>query len=111
MEIIYKPKCIVNQHNLTHIITVHGNSMKPIITNGDKIVTREINNLNDFYFGQIYLVVTENYRMLRYVRKHKDDNFIILKSANETYDDIELPKAEIIKLFIVESVLSIKNMM
>lgn len=49
--------------------------------------------------------------MLKYVRKHKDENYIILKSENKSYDDIELKKSQILKLFVVENVLSIKNMM
>lgn len=72
---------------------------------------REIISWSYFYFGQIYLVLTEDYRMLKYVRKHKDENYIILKSENKSYDDIELKKSQILKLFVVENVLSIKNMM
>lgn len=95
----------------SHIITACGDSMEPRIMNGDKIVLREIISWSYFYFGQIYLVLTEDYRMLKYVRKHKDENYIILKSENKSYDDIELKKSQILKLFVVENVLSIKNMM
>ena len=94
------------------IITASGNSMVPTIQNGDKIAIREIKSWDFIFFGQIYLVLASEYRMLKYIRKHPTDkDILILRSENNEYDDIELPKSEIKKLFIVENILSISNLM
>lgn len=92
------------------IIKASGDSMNPIIKDGSMIAIREIKNWDIIVFGQIYLIVTPEYRLLKYIRKSKDSNIVILKSANEEFDDIELPKEQIIKLFLVENVLIIKNL-
>ncbi|MBP1645992.1 MAG: peptidase [Bacteroidetes bacterium] len=93
------------------IVFVVGDSMSPKILDGDRIVIREIENLNYYNYGQMYLVLTADYRMLKYVRKHPTNkNLIILHSENINYDDIELPKKDIIKLFLVENILTIKSL-
>jgi SOS-response transcriptional repressor LexA len=92
------------------IIKASGDSMKPVIKDGSMIAIREIKSWDIIVFGQIYLIVTPEYRLLKYIRKSKDSNIVILKSANEEFDDIELPKTQITKLFLVENVLSLKNL-
>lgn len=93
------------------IVFATGDSMCPKVLEGDRIVIKEIETWNYYNYGQMYLVLTADYRMLKYVRKHPTNkNLIILRSENINYDDIELPKKEIIKLFIVENILSIKNL-
>lgn len=95
-----------------HIITASGDSMEPEIFNNDRISVREVLSWDIIYFGQIYLVLTSDYRMLKYIRKHPTkSDYIILRSENEKYDDVELPKSEIVKLFVVENIISIKNKM
>lgn len=95
------------------IIFATGDSMLPLIASGDRIVIRKIESWDYFSYGQIYLVITNEYRLIKRVRRHpKDsDNLILLRSENPNYDDIDLPKREIIHLFIVENILSIKNIL
>ena len=96
----------------SHIVTASGDSMEPRILNGDKIVVREVIDRDYLFWGQIYLVLTPDYRLLKYVRKHPEKkDCIILRSENPEYEDIELPKDKIVKLFVVENILSVKNMM
>lgn len=101
----------VNLPNLSHdaiIIRANGDSMEPHIHDGDWIAVREVANLNVIYYGQVYLVITNEYRLLKYIRRDEDEkNYIILRSDNKEYDDIRLPKAEIRHLFIVENILSL----
>ena len=49
--------------------------------------------------------------MIKYIRRYEkdEDNYIILRSENKEYDDIRLHKSKIIKLFIVENILSVKT--
>lgn len=95
------------------IVFASGDSMFPLISNGDRIVIREIQSWDFIYYGQIYLILTNEYRMVKYIRKHptNDKEYIILKSKNPDFDDIELPRKEIKRLFIVENVLSVKNIL
>lgn len=95
------------------IVFASGESMFPLISNGDRIVIREVENWNFIYYGQIYLILTNEYRMVKYIRKHpsNDKEFILLKSKNPDFDDIELPRREIKRLFVVENILSVKNVL
>ena len=70
---------------------------------------REIKNPNLIFWGQIYVVLLEDYRMVKYVRKHENPNRIILRSENKEYDDIEIEKRDICDLFIVENIIHIDN--
>lgn len=95
------------------IIFATGDSMLPLITSGDRIVIRRIESWDYFNYGQVYLIITNEYRFIKRVRKHPKDeeNLILLRSENPDYDDIDLPKKEIIHLFIVENILAIKNIL
>lgn len=95
------------------IVFASGDSMFPLISDGDRIVIREIESWNFIYYGQIYLILTSEYRMVKYIRKHptNDKEYVILRSKNPEFDDIELPRNEIKRLFVVENVLSIKNVL
>lgn len=97
----------------SHIITATGDSMEPVIRNGDRIAVREIGSWDMIVYGQIYMVLTDEYRLLKYIRRHKTDpeNMIILRSANPDYDDIDLKRSKIRKLFIVENVIAVKNIL
>ena len=95
------------------IIFATGDSMLPLIASGDRVVIRKIESLDYFNYGQVYLIITNEYRLIKRVRRHPKDaeNLILLRSENPNYDDIDLPKREIIHLFIVENILSIKNIL
>lgn len=89
------------------VVRVSGDSMQPTIKNGDWIALRSLSNFDLIYWGQIYVVVTDEYRMLKYVRKHKNPAMVILHSENPNYDDIELPRSEIRELMLVQNILHI----
>lgn len=96
----------------SQIIFAYGDSMQPLILNGDRIVIRKIESWDYFNYGQVYLIITKDYRMIKRVRKYAtdEDNYIILRSENPEYEDIKLPKSEIVYLYYVENILSIKNL-
>ena len=95
-----------------HILTACGDSMEPKIKNGDKVALREVYDFDCILFGHIYLIHTNEYRMLKYIRKHPTDNtMIILRSENKDYDDVEIHKTKIRSLAIVENILCITNML
>lgn len=96
----------------SHIVTATGDSMTPKVLSGDLIVIREIKNRDYFLWGNMYLVVTPEYRMLKYVEKHptEPNEYIILRSENKAHSDIELPIKDIFRLFVVENIISINNL-
>ena len=112
--IVFTDEHIIGHVNLPNvspssiIIRANGDSMEPHIHDGDWIAVREVVNLNVLYYGQVYLVITNEYRLLKYLRRDEDEkNYVILRSDNKDYDDIRLPKADIKHLFIVENILSL----
>lgn len=113
--IVFTDEHIIGHVNLPNvssnavIIRANGDSMEPHIHDGDWIAVREVFNFNELYYGQVYLVITDELRLLKYLRKDKDEqNYVILRSENDRYDDIRLAKSSIRSLFIVENVLSLK---
>lgn len=89
------------------IVRVSGDSMSPVIGNGDLIAIREIRNKNLIFWGHIYVIVLDDYRMVKYIRRHPNPSQVILRSENPQYDDIEVAKSDIRDLFLVENIIRI----
>ncbi len=88
------------------IVRVTGDSMSPVIMNGSFIAIRPLNDRRNIFWGQIYVIVMEDYRMVKYLRRHADSNKVILHSANSNYDDMEVLREDIIDLYVVESIIN-----
>ena len=86
---------------------VSGDSMAPVINNGDYIAVREVSDTSIIYWGQIYVVLLDDYRMVKYLRRHPDDSKVVLRSANPAYDDIDVPKSAIRGLFFVSKIVKV----
>lgn len=95
----------------SQIVRANGDSMEPRIFDGNMVVIREIHSWEDIFYGQMYLILLDEYRMIKYIRRYEPDeeNYIILRSENSKYDDIKLHKGKIRKMFIVENILSVKT--
>lgn len=80
---------------------VYGDSMYPKIKNGDIVLLKEIHDKTVIMFGEIYLVITEDYRTLKYIRKHPtSEEKILLVSENERYDPVPMALNNVIHLFL-----------
>lgn len=88
------------------IVGVSGNSMEPGITSGSMLAIREVQS-DTIFWGQIYVVVLEDYRMVKIVRKHADPQKVILHSTNPQYDDIEVNRSDIRGMYLVDLVINI----
>lgn len=102
----------VNVPNISaesRIVRVSGDSMSPVIKNGDYIAVRELSNFSQIFWGQIYVVVLDDYRMVKYIRKHSDPGKLILRSENPHYDDMEIGRNEVRDLMIVQNILHIDS--
>lgn len=91
------------------IVHVSGDSMQPEIINGGMIAIRPVDSLSTILWGQIYVVVTEDFRRVKYLRRDPSnpDN-VVLHSANPDYDDVVISRSDIRSLFRVEAVLNYK---
>ena len=92
------------------VVRVSGDSMSPRIPHGSLISIRQV-GLNTIMWGAIYLVELEDYRLIKYVRRHPSNpDIIILHSENPEFEDMEVAKNHIIKLFLVESVINFQTL-
>lgn len=87
------------------IFPITGISMEPIISSGDWIGIRTIDNLSHSWeflqTGAIYLIITREERMIKFIEKASDEDFIICKSPN--YSPFKVFKGDILKLYRVKA--------
>ncbi len=88
------------------IVRVSGESMSPRIRNGAYLSIRDVGRDATILWGQIYVVVLEDYRMVKYLRRHDDPAKVVLHSENPNYDDIVINRSDIENLFLVESIIN-----
>lgn len=88
------------------LVRVTGDSMEPRLASGCYISVRPISLNSPISWGNIYVVVLEDYRLVKYVRRNSDSSLVTLHSANPMYDDMEIRRADIQALFLVESVIN-----
>lgn len=89
------------------IVRVNGDSMEPVIRDGGYIAIRPIKDARIIFWGQIYVVMLDDYRMVKYLHRFPgDDTQVVLRSANKFYDDIEVSRSDIRGLFIVDAVIN-----
>ena len=93
------------------VVRVSGNSMEPVIHNGDYVALRELSNMQQIFWGQIYVVMLDDYRLLKFVRRHPDPQMVILRSANPDYDDMEIARSDIRELMLVQHILHLESRM
>lgn len=80
-----------------------GNSMTPAISNGDIIALKEVTGWAEFLaFNEIYAIVTtDDMRTVKIVRRGSSPDTFTLHAINEEYEDQEISKASIRKIFKV----------
>ncbi len=88
------------------IVRVSGNSMQPRLNPGCYISIRPMRPDATISWGQIYVVVLADFRLVKYVRRHEDPAKVILHSENPDYDDIEIYRSDIQGLYLVENVIN-----
>ena len=89
------------------LVRVSGDSMEPKIANGGFIAIRRIKSSSNIFWGQIYLIMLDEYRMVKYLRRHPTDpSMVVLHSENPAYDDMDVPRSDIRALFLVETIMN-----
>lgn len=90
-------------NNADEWINITGRSMDPLISHGDKIAVRELRDWDTYLlYGEVYALVTEQYRTVKIVRKSKlGDDYIRLVPINSEFDEQDIPKSIIRHVFNV----------
>ena len=87
------------------VFPITGISMEPIISSGDWIGIKTIDNLSHSWeflqTGAIYLIITPEERMIKFIEKASDEDFIVCKSPN--YSPFKIFKGDILKLYRVRA--------
>jgi len=102
----------VNLPNMSphcRIVRVSGDSMAPVINDGDFVAVREVSNPNQIYWGQIYVVQLDDFRLVKYLRRHTDPNMVVLRSENPNYDDMDVRRSDIHEMLLVQHVLHLNT--
>jgi transcriptional regulator with XRE-family HTH domain len=92
------------------VVRAKGDSMVPKIINGGYVAFLPISDVEHILWGQIYVVVLENRRVVKYVRRHESNEAkVVLRSANPEYDDMDVNKGDILGLYLVERIINIQD--
>lgn len=89
--------------NLTGYIRVFGNSMYPKYCNGDLVGCRELKNLEIIPYGEAYLIITGEHRMIKYIDSFDhDESKITLRSEHPDFKPFTIKRKDIIRLYIIK---------
>lgn len=81
---------------------ITGRSMEPKIEHGDIIALKEIEDRRNIEYGDIYAIVTDyDLRTVKIVRRGTDDEHLRLIPINKDFDEQEVEKASIIRMYKV----------
>ena len=88
--------------NATLWCNATGHSMEPEINSGDVIALRLIEDSSFLLTGDLYAIVTTNgLRTIKRLGKGKDDDHYRLIPTNKDYEEQEIPKRMILKVYKV----------
>ena len=101
---------VPNYGDCTDAVNIYGDSMFPMYQTGDVIILKEW--FESFInYGLAYLIVTKlGNRMVKILRKSEDESKIICHSVNKDFDDFEIKKSDILRLFVVKGRISKSDM-
>lgn len=72
-------------------VDVSGRSMEPLISPGDVIAIKKINDWRSFIlYGEVYAIVTPEYRTIKRIRKATIKDYITLVPENPDYDSQDI---------------------
>ncbi len=88
-------------------IYVAGDSMYPLLGSGDIILYKQLNRIEDIFWGDMYLLSIdldgEEYVTVKYVHRCEHPNYILLKSENPAYADKEVAIERIRAIALVKA--------
>jgi len=97
--------CVPGYDNVTCWCRLSGDSMSPIIKNGDMIALK-MTNVDEIQYGLTYAVVMENIRTVKKLRKSQNEGMLRFVPTNPEYDEQEFPIKSIKVIYQVVGVIS-----
>lgn len=101
-EVVDRHFIIPNFNDCDFAINVSGHSMYPKINNGDIILCKRLHDLEVVPLGEIYLIITDEQRLIKYIRKADRQEHFLLVSENPKFDPFELHRGKIRQLYLVK---------
>lgn len=87
-------------------LRISGDSMYPLLKSGDIVGFKEIGNITNIIFGEIYLVSFQmdgdDYLAVKYVKRSERPGFITLISYNQNHEPMEIPMENIQAMALVK---------
>ncbi len=88
-------------------IYVAGDSMYPLLKSGDIVLYKQLNDLDDIFWGDMYLLSLdlegEEYITVKYIQKSDRDGYVRLVSQNPHHADKDVPMSRIRALALVKA--------
>ena len=83
-------------------VDVSGKSMSPLIDPGDVIALKLVENwTTNILYGEVYALVTEQYRTIKRVRKSDREGYIRLVPENRDFDQQDIPASSVVAIYQV----------
>ena len=82
-----------------------GDSMSDFINEGDWLGIKQVQDKNFILWDYPYAVITDEFELIKYIKKGPSKKEVILVSHNPAYSDVLLPIKKITHLFLVKVVL------
>ena len=88
-------------------IYVSGDSMYPLLKSGDIVLYKQLHNIEDIFWGDMYLLSIdlegEEYITVKYIQKSDREGYVKLVSQNPHHADKEIPIERIRALALVKA--------
>ncbi len=101
------PKC----DGAIHIV---GDSMYPLLKSGDIVLYKQLSDISDIFWGDMYLTSIdldgEEFISVKYIQKHDDPNYVWLVSQNAHYAKKEVEVGRIRALALVKASIRMNSM-
>lgn len=80
-----------------------GDSMYPRLQAGEILLCKELPNWRDYLpYGEIFVIITDSLRTVKYIKRAEDNNKYCLVSENPHYEPFEIDKSHILNILIVK---------
>lgn len=83
-------------------VDISGKSMSPLIDPGDVIAIKKVEDWpTNILWGEVYALVTEQYRTVKRVRRSDQEGYIRLVPENPDYDPQDIPATSVVAIYQV----------
>lgn len=83
-------------------VDISGKSMSPLIDPGDVIAIKKLEDWPvNILYGEVYALVTEQYRTVKRVRRSEQEGYIRLVPENRDFDPQDIPISSVVAIYQV----------